>query len=107
MKILWLSRHEPQKTQVDELKEVFGNVEIIQENKTIEDVKEIKRLMQEYNADEVVAVLPINLLGSLTELGIYPLRAVMEREVNEGSVEFKHKYFERIKGIKVDYERLK
>lgn len=102
MRILWLSRHEPQKNQLDELRKKLGKFELIQKSLTIKDAKQVKEVMEQEGCDEVVAVLPINLLQDLIKLGIRPIRAVMEREFQGGkSVKFTHSHFERVEQIEI------
>lgn len=96
-RILWFSRHKPMLEQARDLGEnVFHEtVEIIQKHKEIKNGLEVKEIMEEINADEVVVVLPINLISQLIAHGIRPYRAVMERVVGDKN-KFRHKYFERI-----------
>ena len=106
-KILWLSRHEPQPVQVEELEKIFGTVDIIQVSTVINKVDEIIQIMKENNADEIVVVLPLNLISELLRQGVKPLRAVMERILKEdGDVEFRHSHFERIMKIEIITEKL-
>jgi len=92
-----LSRHEPQEEQIRELEGVFGEIEIVQVSKTVSGAMEVLELMQEHRADEVVAVLPLGLVAELTEKGVHPIRAVMNRELNDkGEAIFKHNHFERV-----------
>ena len=80
-----------------ELERIFGKVEIVQVSKTVSGAAEVLELMREHEADDLVAVLPIELIGELTEKGVHPIRAVMKRELNDkGEVIFKHEYFERV-----------
>ena len=102
-KILWLSRHGATLEQKNELEQSFGEVEIIQVSTTVKSANEIKNLMEEHDAKEVVTVLPLDLLAELTRMGIHPIRAVMERKIEEGGeVTFSHKFFEKITRVEVD-----
>lgn len=102
VRILWLSRHNPKDEQVKELTEKFGGVEIIQKSVTVSSANEIKELMEEVQAQEMVVVLPTNLLAELTNLGFQPIRAVMNRIVHEnGEVEFTHSHFERVERVEI------
>jgi len=78
MKILWLSRHSPLPAQIKELKKKFGDVQIIQYNKKVRDSQHVLELMRKYEADEIVAVLPLSIIARLCELGIKPLYMEME-----------------------------
>lgn len=106
MKILWLSRHEATEVQVAQLKEKFGEVEIIQKNVTITGgAQQVVDLFQEVGADEMVVVLPPHILADLTSprWGVpKPIRAVMNREVLEnGEAIFTHSHFERVEKIEI------
>lgn len=61
-RILWVSRHTMTERQRDSLDRIFGNVEIIQYDKTIEDVED---LVKEYEADVYAVVFPTELLARL------------------------------------------
>jgi len=101
-RVLWISRHAPTDQQIQELQQVFGPVDVIQESVTIGKATEVKDLMERHAATEVVAVLPVNLLADLTRLGIRPIRAVMERQLHDdGSVDFVHQRFERVERVEI------
>ena len=78
VKILWISRHEPLPAQEQELKEIFGEVEIIRYKFTVRDVDHVLALKKALKADELVCVLPLSILRQLCERGVHPLMAVME-----------------------------
>ncbi len=100
--ILWVSRHPPKDEQKIELEEVFGHVHFIQISKTIKDGWEVTDLKEKYETEEVVAVLPIQIMAQLTRMGIEPIRAIMDRNVKEnGDVEFVHERFERIEKVEI------
>lgn len=106
-RILWFSRHEPQQKQVEDLHEIFGDIEIIQESKSVSSAKEVVEIMKLHGCDEVVAVLPMHLYAELLSFGIKPLKAIMKRIIKENdSVEFIHDHFERILKVEVMTERL-
>lgn len=106
-KILWLSRHDPTPVQIEQLRQAFGDVEIVQEAVDIKEPSQVKELMERHEASEVMAVLPINLLSGLIRLGVKPIRAVMDRKVNENKeATFTHLHFERVEKIEVVTTRL-
>ena len=106
-RVLWLSRHAPTKGQTEELKRILGACEIIQVSKTVNNGKEVKDLMRENQCDELVAVLPLNILQQVISQGIQPIRAVMQREVrDDGSVEFYFQHFERVLEVMVKTKKL-
>ena len=41
MKVLWMSRHQPLQSQVDELKRVLGDCEVVQDPNPFEDASDI------------------------------------------------------------------
>lgn len=104
-RVLWLSRHEPQDEQVKELESKLGPgpVEIVQVSATINRAKEIVDLMKIHGCDEVVVVLPINLLADFIRIADKPpIRAVMNREVDaNGNATFQHSHFERVVKVEV------
>lgn len=102
-RILWISRHPPQETQIKDLELAFGLVEIVEHAETIKNAKEIQELMAKEDCNDVVAVLPLNLLSDLVKMGIRPIRAIMKRTIDEsGEAHFEHDYFERILNIFVE-----
>ncbi|MFW6001736.1 MAG: hypothetical protein ACOCQD_00190 [archaeon] len=106
MKILWLSRHQPTNEQTRRLNRIFTGVTIVNHPYSVDSGQEIKNLMEQYNCQEIVAVLPINLIKELTDLGIHPIKAEMERvmDYDDLTVDFKFKRFIRIKDVHIDYE---
>lgn len=108
MNILWLSRHAPTSKQMTELKKIFGNkIKIRQVSTTISSGEEVLALMKLYDCQEVVAVLPINLLEQIVTLGVKPIRAVMDRKFRkDGKAEFIFSHFERVEKIEVDTKLL-
>jgi len=106
-RVLWLSRHAPTEEQTQELERILGPCEIIQVSKTVNSGKEVKDLMRENQCDELVAVLPLNILQQVIAQGIQPIRAVMQRELKEnGNVEFHFQHFERVLEVTVKTKRL-
>ena len=108
MKILWVSRHSPFQKQIEELKRKFGaDLELIKVSTKIRDPYEIKQLMEEYECDDVVAVVPLSMRARLTSIGINPIKAVMSRKVIghvngqfEEEVVWEHENFERVLNVK-------
>lgn len=110
MKILWLSRHSATEEQVADLNRIFRGVEIVQVNKTVSNAQEVADIFNEVGADEMVVVLPPNILADLLnpKLGLpKPIRAVMNREIRpDGEAVFSHSHFERIEKIEIITTRL-
>lgn len=112
VKILWLSRHKPLESQISTLKEVFGDVEVVQDPRPFDSAEEIAERFRKGGFDELVAVAPLSVIAKLIELGIKPLFAVMEQtNPDEAEVEasgrfFRFKGFKRIARITIEYEDL-
>jgi hypothetical protein len=100
--ILWVSRHAPTKAQQEELEEIFGEHKIVQRDVKVEYPTDIEMMMELYNADEVVVVLPLWVIEGLLELGIEPIKAEMVREWTDCGAEFKHRCFKRYKKIDIE-----
>jgi len=106
-RVLWLSRHAPTNEQVDALAQVLGPIKILQVSKTVSSGKEVKDLLREHQCDEVVAVLPLNILQQVIAQGIQPIRAVMSRELKEnGEAVFHFQHFERVLEVTVKAKKL-
>ena len=104
MNILWLSRHAPQEEQYRALEQAFAPepIRLIEVNKTVQSADEVINTMSDNGADELVAVLPINLIADLTHKGVHPIRAVMNRELkDDGQVEFTFDHFERVDKVEI------
>jgi RNase H-fold protein (predicted Holliday junction resolvase) len=63
------------------LSKIFGDPEIIHYRNKVQDVNHVLNLIREYNADEVVTVLPLTIIKRLCEHGVKPIIAKMV-EVN-------------------------
>ena len=106
-RVLWLSRHAPTEEQTQELERILGPCEIVQVSRTVNSGKEVKDLLRENQCDEIVAVLPLNILQQVISQGIQPIRAVMSRELKEnGEAVFHFQHFERVLEVTVRTERL-
>jgi hypothetical protein len=100
MKLLWLSRHDPFKEQVKELNEIFDeSLEIIMHRNAVKTGSEVVQIMKRNKADEVCAVLPINLIEEIMNLGVQPIRAQMRRIISKKGVVFVHNHFYRVKKL--------
>jgi len=104
--ILWISRHPIRDEQIEEIHTLFtegGGVAVTQVSRTFRGADEIVTLAEEMEADEIVAVLPLNIIAQLTQTRYKPIRAVMHRHVDEttGKVTFMHSHFERVERVDV------
>jgi len=78
-RILWISKHKPLQKQIVELKRIFGNdIEIIFWDQKIKDANHVFQLIKEFNADEIVTILPLSIIQRLVENGIKPIWSEME-----------------------------
>lgn len=102
-RILWISRHSPMQKQIQELEDCFEQpVDMIQVSTNIQDPREVKELMSKYGASEVVAILPLKLLGKLAAMGIKPIQAVMSRDLDKyNEPVFTHERFEVVESVEV------
>jgi len=62
-KILWVSRHEMTKGQVDDLRRIYGEFELVKFDQTVSNIKEILEAGKE--CDILAVVLPPALLADL------------------------------------------
>lgn len=117
VKILWISRHPPLDKQLSELKRIFGKYELVQYAGFVKDADHVVELMKKFNADEVVAVLPLTMLYYLVnEKKIYPIIPKMEKlpenskeydYVDEGSGrKYRFAKFVRLRDLKLIEEDL-
>lgn len=102
IKILWVSRHEPLREQVEELEQAFGKVEITRYCDIVYNVAQLMEVYDDGEYDEMVVVLPVQLIRQLVMVGVKPLKPVLHREViGFGEVRLRHHHFERI--LYIDY----
>lgn len=114
-KILWVSRHTMLNEQYNDLKRIYGKVEVIQYDKTVSDVKEILK-----NDIEVYAVvLPLNLISDLRKYTkseiIQPVsgrvstgKAIVNNASGKYESEYiyKHLYWQKIIKFDIETERI-
>lgn len=117
VRILWISRHPPLPRQVEELKRIFGEFELVQYAGFVKDADHVVELMKLYHADEVVTIIPMTIIYHLVnEKRVYPVFPKMERLPND-SLEYDYvdpgsgrKYrfvkFVRIRGFEIVEEDL-
>lgn len=116
MKVLWMSRHQPLQSQLDELDRIFGGCEVVQDPKPFEDASDIQKRYEDGGYDEIVVVAPLSVIAKLTEAGLRPLWAEMETidesefnpydsvRVNDRIYRFRG--FKRIKRVALEFEPL-
>jgi hypothetical protein len=80
VKVYWLSRHEPLPSQVAELRRLFGeDVVIEQDPKPFDSVDDILNRFRQSGADELLVVAPLSVIAQLVQRGVKPLWAEMEQ----------------------------
>jgi len=112
-RILWLSQHRPLPRQVEELKHLFGDVEVLQDINSFANAEEIVRRYKAGGYDDVVVVAPLSVIARLCELGLKPLWAEMKqvRSWEEADLLYRGRFyrfvrFRRIKAVKLEFEEL-
>jgi hypothetical protein len=104
-KILFLSRHSLEQKQIDELRTCFGEIEIVQVKDLVMSGNHVIQMARELNADEIVAVLPLNIIAEILQQRRYkPIVAVSERariNARTGKPVFSHDHFDRIESVTV------
>ena len=107
VRILWFSRHEPKPEEIEELRKIYGDIDLIQKHKSISHGSEVVQLMEDYGCDEVFVVLPMKRKEEIIQLGVNPIQAVMNRVKLKGKkVRFDFQYFEKLKRADIERERL-
>jgi len=107
IRILWVSRHDPLTEQIDELTQAFRDIEIEQYVDVVYNVGQLLEVYDEGLFDEMVVVLPVEIIRQLILHGIKPLKAVMRREkISWNEVRLEHHHFERITCLEIQSEPL-
>ena len=81
MKVLWVSRHELSEDQLTDLRRIYGDVEIVKFQDTVESARQLVEVGKD--CDVFAVVLPPALLADLTNprTNTKPvIRSVMERK---------------------------
>ena len=108
--ILWVSRHPPLESQINELNRLFGDVLVSIDPTPFENAQAIIERAKNY--DEIVMVAPLSVIAEVCKLGIKPLWAEMEqtswknKEVKQRNKYLKFKKFYRIVGVDVKKEEV-
>jgi hypothetical protein len=86
-RILCISRHPLLPEQMAFLKQAFGDFSLVMWNEGVRDAKHVLGLMRQFEANEVITILPLTIIQKLLELGIKPLYPEMEL-IHEGCIGF-------------------
>ena len=113
-RVLWISRHPPLPKELEALEKAFGKVQVFQYAGRVKDAEHAVSLIKQYEADEVVTILPLSVIMRLCELGLHPLwpECVQVRSgdydfVDEGSGrKYRFVRFVRVKGVELKVEPL-
>lgn len=101
-KILWLSRHHPDEGKERELRRVFGEVDVVVDDRPLspDGANDVLGRMRSGGFEEVVLVAPTSILDGLVRKGIEPLWPKMsaDRQTFEG--------FDRVLGIRKSLENV-
>lgn len=65
--ILWVSRHPPLTSQIDFLKNHFGDIRLIQVSGIFQTAEDVVSLALKYKANVVVPVLPLSFIARLCD----------------------------------------
>lgn len=111
-RVLWLSRHDPLPRQLEALRRLYGNdVEVVQDVSPFRGADDIVERIQRGGYDDVLVVAPLSVIHQLTQRGIYPLWAEMERvddprqaEVVEGERMYRFVALRRIRELRLVFE---
>ena len=99
-KILWLSRHHPDRVREQELQRIWGAVDVTVDDRLLspDGVNDVVGRMRSGGFDEVVLVAPTSILDGLCRKGIFPLWPTMsdDRRTFLG--------FDRIREIRKNFE---
>lgn len=117
VRILWISRHPPLPKQIDELRRIFGDFDLVQYAGFVRDSNHVVELMRSYGADDVVVIIPYSIIYRLVkEFGIHPIFPEMEElKDDEGPADYvdvgsgrryRFKRFVRIMDFNIVYEVL-
>lgn len=113
MRVLRLTRHPAGEKQEAELRRIFGaDCVIIDHSETVPGVERVHKLVKEYQADVLEAVLPLPLMAQTinphTGVGVPVIRAITKRVISEddGSTSFPFQHYEKVLRVEVQTERL-
>ncbi|NTV30747.1 hypothetical protein HGA91_02080 [candidate division WWE3 bacterium] len=114
--IVRITRHAAEAAQLDELKRIFGVVEVVQVSETLPgDPKAAVARFDEIAADAAVveAVLPTNLLEAALKFSAFAnrggtlIRAVTNRTIGvDGQASFTFAHYERVVKVEIVTEKL-
>jgi hypothetical protein len=100
-KILWASKNHPLKSQIDALKDLFGDDVIVHEDgRLFASAEELVKRFKEGGYDDIVLIAPLSVCRVAIELGIKPLWSEMRqvrKEESELTVEGTREKLQKVK----------
>jgi len=113
MKVYWMSRHAPLPSQIAELRRLFGEEVVIEQDpKPFDSADDILNRFRASGADELVIVAPLSVIAQIVQRGVKPLWAEMEvcspdeAEVEAAGRHYRFVRFRRIVGIEIKFEEV-
>jgi hypothetical protein len=111
-KVYWLSRHAPLPSQIAELRRLFGeDVVVEQDPRPFDSVDDILNRFRSSGSDELLVVAPLSVIAQLVQRGVKPLWAEMEQvgdpalaETEAAGRYYRFIRFRRIAGIEIKFE---
>ena len=106
-KVLWFSRHDLTDAQFSDLVEIYGEIEVVQINRTINSAYEIKAEIEESNVVAIVA--PLNLQDQFLKLADKrPVLICRNHRIpqEDGTMEFVHGGWSQLKKVEIIIEEL-
>ncbi|MDP2668755.1 MAG: hypothetical protein Q8P07_02880 [bacterium] len=112
-RILWMSRHAPHRSQIEALREMYGNdTAVEQEAKPFDDARQVARRFREGGYDDIVIVAPLSVTAVLCNEGIRMLWSEAVEENDPSKIEFhgargqgfRFVRFRRIKRFAIEFE---
>lgn len=111
-KILWMSQHRPLPSQISALKQIFGEIEVVQDPRPFSSAEDIVGRFRKGGYDDIVVVAPLSVIAKLVEFGVKPLWAQMDQvppdqaEVSAKGRGYRFNRFRRIKELNLVFEEL-
>lgn len=112
-KILWMSRHEPHRRQIETLQNMFGRDTVVEQDpRPFDDARQIAKRFREGGYDDIVIVAPLSVIAVLCTEGIKPLWSEAVEENDPSKIEFRGARgqgfrfvrFRRIKRVALEFE---
>lgn len=112
-RILWMSRHQPHRRQIETLRNIYGGDTVVeQEARPFDDACQVAKRYREGNYDDMVIVAPLSVIAVLCNEGIKMLWSEATEENDPSKIEFRGARgqgfrfvrFRRIKRVALEFE---